>query len=238
MFRAVTQFAKAAPAYKDPLEVLDALNAVADEAGLHVLNSCLIENDAAWQRLNRTMFYHPAFPGEEWWAEYQPMAIDRGGSPTVDYLRTHSSPVTLAEITRALRLTGHDRWPVVLMRKFHIRDCLHCPFRPWALTFFSERRDVRIDGLDRQLLVWAASAAVEQMDRLVKPRLSDQFLTLGEMTALRHRARGRNTHQVAKEMRVSVAAVRTCLAQAMEKLGANDIAHAVWIATRAGLLDG
>jgi hypothetical protein len=89
MFRAVTQFVNAAPLYKDPLEALDALNAVADKAGLHVLDSCLIDNNAEWQRLNRTMFYHPAFPGEEWWAEYQPMAIDRGGSLTVDYLRTH-----------------------------------------------------------------------------------------------------------------------------------------------------
>jgi DNA-binding CsgD family transcriptional regulator len=238
MFRAVTQFVKAAPTYKDPLEVLDALNAVADKAGLHVLNSCLIDNDAEWQRLNRTMFYHPDFPGDEWWAEYQPLAIAQGISPTVDYLRTHSGPVTLAEITRALQLTGSERWPAVLMRKFHIRDCLHCPFRPWALTFYSDRGVIRVDGLDRQLLAWAASAAVEQMDRLVKPRPSDQFLTLHELMALRHRAHGRDNHQAAKEMRVSVAAVRTYLAQAIEKLGANDTAHAVWIAMRAGLLNG
>jgi DNA-binding CsgD family transcriptional regulator len=237
MFRAVSQFVKAAPTYRDPLEVLDALNAVADEAGLHVLNSCLIDTNAEWQRLNRTMFYHPAFPGEELWAEYQPMAIDRGGSLTVDYLRTQSSPVTLGEITRALRLTDGERWPVVLLRKFHIRDCLHCPFRPWALTFYSERGTIQVDGLDRQLLAWAASTAVEQMDRLVKPRRSDQLLTLHEMTALRHRAHGRDNHQLAKEMRVSVATVRTYLAQAIEKLGANDMAHAVWIATRAGLLN-
>jgi DNA-binding NarL/FixJ family response regulator len=75
------------------------------------------------------------------------------------------------------------------------------------------------------------------MDRLVRPRLSYQLLTLHEMTALRHRAHGRDNHQVAKEMRVSVATVRTYLAQAMEKLGANDTVHAVWIATRAGLLN-
>jgi len=238
MFRAVFEFVKTAPTYKDPLELLDALNAVANEAGLRALNSCLININAEWQRLNRTMFYHPAFPGTEWWAEYQPMAIDRGGSPTVDYLRTHSSPVTLTEITRALQLTGNERWPVVLMQKFNIRDCLHCPFRPWALTFYSERGIIRVDGLDRQLLAWAASAAVEQMDRLVKSRLSDQFLTLHEVMVVRHRARGRNNHQVAKEMRVSVAMVRTYLAQAMEKLGANDTEHAVWIAVRAGLLNG
>jgi len=91
MLRAVSEFVKAAPTYKDPLKALDGLNAVADEAGLRVLKSCLIDNNAEWQRLNRTMFYHPAFPGEEWWAEYQPMAIDRGGSPTVDYLLACSS---------------------------------------------------------------------------------------------------------------------------------------------------
>jgi DNA-binding NarL/FixJ family response regulator len=76
------------------------------------------------------------------------------------------------------------------------------------------------------------------MVRLVKPRLSYQFLTLHEMAALQHRAHGRDNHQVARKMRVSVATVRTYLAQAMEKLGANDTAHAVWIATRAGLLNG
>jgi DNA-binding CsgD family transcriptional regulator len=236
MFRAVTQFVKAAPTYKDPLEVLDALNAVVDKAGLHVLNSCLIDKNAERQRLNRTMFYHPAFPGEEWWGEYQPMAIDRGGSPTVEYLRTHSNPVTLAEITRALRLTGDARWPAVLMRKFRIRDCLHCPFRPWALTFHSDRGIIRVDGLDRQLLAWAASAAVEQIDRLARPQPSNQLLTPHEMTALRHRAHGRDVYKVAHEMRVGVATVRVYLAQAMEKLGASDTAHAVWIAMRAGLL--
>jgi len=238
MFRAVTQFVKAAPTYKDPSELLDALNAVADEAGLHVLSSYLIDNNPEWQRLNRTVFYHPEFPAEEWWAEYRPMAIDRGSSPTVDYLRTHSGPVTLTEISRVLRLTGGEQWPVMLMQKFHIRDCLHCAFRPWGLTFYSERGIIRVDGLERQLLAWAANAAVEQMDRLVKPRLYDQFLTLHEMTALRHRAEGRNNHQVAKEMRLSVATIRTYLAQATEKLGANDTANAIWIATRSGLLNG
>jgi len=39
-------------------------------------------------------------------------------------------------------------------------------------------------------------------------------------------------------MRLSVATVRTYLAQATEKLGANDTANAIWIATRSGLLNG
>jgi len=73
------------------------------------------------------------------------------------------------------------------------------------------------------------------MDRLGKLQQSDQFLTPHEMTALQHCAR--DIHQVAKKMRVSVTAVRTDLAQAMETLGARDMAHAVWFAMRAGLLD-
>lgn len=174
MFHAVTQFVKAAQTYKDPLQVLDALNAVADEAGLHVLNACLIDNNAERHRLNHTMFYHPAFPGEEWWAAYQPMSIARGGSRTGRYMQTQSAPVTLTEAMLLLRLTGDQRWPVDLMQKFHIRDYLYCPFPPWALMFSSEHGIIRVDGLDRQLLAWAASAAVEQIDRLVrKPRLSD-----------------------------------------------------------------
>lgn len=57
------------------------------------------------------------------------------------------------------------------------------------------------------------------------------------MTALRHRAYGRDNHQVPKGMRVNVATVRTYRAGAMEKLGANDTAHAVWVAMRAGQLN-
>lgn len=169
MLRAVTQFVKAAPTYKDPVEVLDALTAVTERAGpLQVLCSCLIDNKVERHRLNRTMFQNPAFPGEEWWSEYQPMAVARGGSPTFDHVRTLSGLVTLTEVTRALRLTGDERWPLVLMRKFHIRDCLYCPYRPWLLMFYSECGIVRVDGLDRQLLACAASTAVEQINRLVR----------------------------------------------------------------------
>jgi DNA-binding CsgD family transcriptional regulator len=240
-----TQFVKAAPSYDRPAELLDALQSVARKhrQPLYVLGLMfLVPRYSQFEklRLGRSIFFHPDFPGEDYWSEYQKLAIAHG-SFTNDYARLQSLPFTLTEAMRALRLTGSDRWLIELLRRFRIRDTLYCPFRRWNLVFHSGGEVLRIDYFDRHVLAWAAGAAVEQIERLVKKQLLfDQRadLTRREIEVLRLRSRGKKNPEAAKEMGVGVETVRTLLKRAMKKLGAHDVTEAVVKAMRQGLLPG
>lgn len=245
MLLAATRFVKDAPSYSRPAELLDALQSVARKhrQPLYVLGLMFLVprySQFEKQRLGRSIFFHPDFPGEDFWLEYQKRAI-ADGSATNDYARHQSLPFTLTEAMRALRLTGVDRWLIELLGRFHIRDALYCPFRRWILIFHSGHEVLRVDHFDRHVLAWAAGAAVEQIERLVKKqRLFDQSadLTPREIEVLRMRSRGKKNTEAAKEMGVSVETVRTYVKRAMKKLGARDVTEAVAKAMRQSLLPG
>jgi DNA-binding CsgD family transcriptional regulator len=245
MLFAATRFVKAAPSYGRPAELLDALQSVAQKhrQPLCVLGLMFLVphySQFEKQRFDRSIFFHPDFPGEDFWPEYQKLAI-ANGSLTNDYARHQSLPFTLTEAMRALRLTGGDRWLIELLQKFRIRDALYCPFRRWILVYHSEREVLRVDHFDRHVLAWAAGAAVEQVERLVKKQWPfDQRadLTPREIEVLRVRSRGKKNPEAAKEMGVGVETVRTYLKRAKEKLGARDVTEAVTKAMRQGLLPG
>jgi DNA-binding CsgD family transcriptional regulator len=245
MLLAATRFVKAAPSYSRPAELLDALQSVArnHRQPLYVLGLMFLVprySQFEKQRLGRSIFFHPDFPGEDFWPEYQKLAI-ANGSLTNDYARHQSLPFTLTEAMRALRLTGGDRWLIELLQRFRIRDALYCPFRRWILVFHSGREVLRVDHFDRHVLAWVAGAAVEQVERLVKKQWPfDQRadLTPREIEVLRVRSRGKKNPEAAKEMGVGIETVRTYLKRAKKKLRARDVTEAVAKAMRQGLLPG
>ena len=84
-----------------------------------------------------------------------------------DYFKTQTSPFTLTEAMRVLQLKGPDRWPLGLIHKFGMRDILNCQAHRWTALFYSEDKVIQFDQFDRQVLGWAAAAAIEQLKRIV-----------------------------------------------------------------------
>ena len=189
--------------------------------------------------INRTVYFHPEFPGEEFWAEYLKLAQERDGSAIDDYGRTMSHPFTLTEAMRALRLTGPARWYFNLLRDYGVRDGLYCPFRRWT-TLFSSERPLHLERSDRHVLSMAAAIAVEQMERLVRtPRrrpITASKLTERQIAVLRLRSHGKTNVEIAAAFAISPVTVRNHLRNAMRKLKAKDLPHAVAKAIRDGLL--
>ena len=242
MFHATDQFVKAASSYNQPNDLLDGMQKVAKRCGLHVMSVFFIP-PRSWQferhRFNRSFFFHPDFPVEKFWAEYLPIAAAKG-SPIADHARQRSGPFTATEAMHALQLTGDQRWLIDLYHQYNIRDALYCTSRRWATLFYSEKI-IRLDRYDRQLLAWTAGATAEQMERLVrKPLRPDRAPDLSprELSALRLRSLGRDNYNGAEEMGISVETFRTYLKRAMEKLEANDVAHAIGIVMREGIRPG
>jgi DNA-binding CsgD family transcriptional regulator len=239
MLQAAAQFVKEVSDHTEPAELLDALQMVGRKhrQGLNVLCTFFLP---AQYRLNRSIFFHADFPGEQFLDERQLLDVAHGGSPILNYAQTQAGPFTFTEAMRALRLTGNDRWPVEFIRKFGIRDCLSCPSRRWITAFYSEAV-LHIDRVERHALAWAAGAAVEQIDKLVKKARYPGWpveLTPREIEALRLRAQGLKNPAAAERMGISANTVGTYLSRAIEKLGANDVTEAVAIAIRLGLLPG
>jgi len=238
------RFCASTATYSKPAELLEALAAVSCK---HPQRLGVV---AAWSvpwrsyrhvmsRINRSIFFHPAFPGEEFWAAYIKLAVERDGSAIDDYGRAVSNPFTLTEAMHALRLTGPARWIFDLLHDFGIRDGLYCPFRRWMLLYSAER-PLRLEYIDRQFLYMAANAAVTQMERLVRtPRRPDDQLglTQREITVLRMRSHGRTNPEIAAALGgISPVTVRNHLTRAAKKLKAHDLAHAIAVAFRDNII--
>jgi DNA-binding CsgD family transcriptional regulator len=237
MLRPTTQFVQTVSSYSDPGEVLDALTAVAKKLQLNGFGASLIGLGAKSRTLNETVFFPSTFPAEEWFGAYHPRLVEKGDAVS-DYVRGRAGPITLTEATRALRLTGDERWLIDLLRRFHMRDVLFCPTRRWMLRFNSHRDIIRIDQFERQLLAWAASAAAEQMGRLVKRQrpIGRPDLSPREVEVLRLRALGLKNPAAARQMGIGFETVASYLKRAMVKLDAKDVTEAVANAMRLGLL--
>jgi DNA-binding CsgD family transcriptional regulator len=241
---AAFRFCANAQTYSRPDELLGALQEVSRK---HPQRLGVV---AAWSipyrtyrhdmsRINRTVFFHPEFRGEEFWAKYLKLAQERDGSAIDDYGRTVSHPFTLTEAMRALCLTGSARWYFNLLRDYGVRDGLYCPFRRWAVLFSSER-PLYLERSDRHVLNMAAGIAVEQMERLVRtPRrrpITASRLTEREIAVLRLRSHGKSNVEIAAGLAISPVTVRNHLTNAAQKLKANNLPHAVAKAMREGLL--
>jgi LuxR family quorum sensing-dependent transcriptional regulator len=191
-------------------------------------------------RHDRTMFFHPDFPGVQFWTEYHAAAIEHGGSALADYGRSASHPFTLSEAMRVLRLTGEQRWIFDLLLSFGVRDGLYCPFRRW-IVLYRAKGIIQLDHLDRQLLFMAAGAAVQQMERLAKKAQRDAEksfvdLTDREIAVLRLLSYGHKEDKVAAQLKIGTETVRTHVKKAIGKLKARNRSHAIAQAIRLGLL--
>jgi DNA-binding CsgD family transcriptional regulator len=186
-------------------------------------------------RPGHTIFFHPDFPGEKFWAAYRLAAAN--GDAIADYARLTSAPFTITEAMHALQLPEGQRWGVDLGRQFGIRDGLCCPLRRWVVVYYAG--DIlKFERADRHLLAMAAGVAVERIEQLVKKRQAPPIpvLTEREIAVLRLRAKGFNVPEIAPRLGISVTTVRTHVKKMVAKLEAKDLTHALAQAFRAGIL--
>jgi DNA-binding CsgD family transcriptional regulator len=243
MRAAAFRFFASAPTYSRPGDLLDELRVIGQKhpqrlgvVGAWALPWRSFRIDE--QRVNRTVFFHPAFRGEEFWAEYCRLVGELGTSALDDYARGVSHPFTLTEAMRVLRLNGPSRWVFDLLRDYHVRDGLYCPFRRW-IVFYSSEQPLHLERVERYILNMAAGIAVEQMERMVgKARGLDppKLLTEREITILRLRSYGKKNGEIGTALEISPVTVRNHLTKATKKLKARDMAHAIAMALREGLL--
>lgn len=220
-----------------PADVLTALQTVSvkHSSGLKVYGAWFVPRRAYRydeRRIGRCVFFHPKFPGKEFWAQYQKLVKKHGASMLGEYGRTRSHPFTLTEAMRDLQLAGEARWPFDLLSQFGIRDGLYCPFRRWVVMYYAAH-PLQIERSDRYVLGMAANVAIERMEQLVKiSRRSkqDYGLTDREKIVLRLLAQGRRAAEIAAQLQLSQSTVRTYVRRILKRLKARTIAHAVHIA--------
>jgi DNA-binding NarL/FixJ family response regulator len=91
-------------------------------------------------------------------------------------------------------------------------------------------------GVLRDALNGHAGVATTEAVR-VNAQLDRCELTRRELSVLREIANGKSNHSIGKALHVSVETVKTRIKKILQKLGADDRAHAVALAARRGYLD-
>jgi DNA-binding CsgD family transcriptional regulator len=138
-------------------------------------------------------------------------------------------------------LVTHDtfRRLVNMLRRHHIRDGLYCPFRRWALTFWSPKLLDRLSPDTRAMLFTVAGLAIGRIDTLV--RNPEQFETIAklserELSVWRLISYGQSNAEAAAHLKIGPETVKHHVKRAMRKLKARDRAQAVASAIRQGLM--
>ena len=172
------------------------------------------------------------------WSDYIGLVRSNGAANVFAFGRRKSVPFTLTEAMRQLQPTGDEDWIVHMLRRHHIRDGLYCPFRRWALTFWSPKL-LELQPDTRAMLFTVAGLAIGRIDTLV--REPEQFETIAklserELSILRLISYGQSNAEAAAHLKIGPETVKHHLKRAMRKLKARDRAQAVASAIRQDLI--
>jgi DNA-binding NarL/FixJ family response regulator len=180
------------------------------------------------------------------------------GAHSVELARTLAPDVILMDVrmpvmdgieaTRRLRAAGLHRVAVLMLTTFDLDEYVYEALRAGASGFLLKDvpRSTLIQGV-RTVAAGEALLAPAITRRLierfvsqppptqVRPRELDE-LTEREQDVLLHLARGRSNSEIARELFLSEATVKTHVAHVLRKLGVRDRVHAVVYAYEAGLV--
>jgi DNA-binding CsgD family transcriptional regulator len=236
------RFGRTVREIKNPADVLNALQDVIPKNQLRVAAAWhLSKNSTDYAAMvpGKTLFFHESLPLAEMWSDYV-SSIRHKGIPAMFALgRNRSAPFTLTEGMQELQLTGDEDWFVHFFRRCGIRDGLYCPFRTWALAFWSPERLSRLPPDTRELLFTLGALAIARIDTLV--RRPEQFETISELskrelTILRLISYGLTNAETAAHLKIGPETVKHHVKRAMRKLKARDRTEAVASAIRQGLM--
>ena len=187
----------------------------------------------------KTLFVHDSLPVAALWSDYIGVVRSHGAANIAAFGRLQSAPFTLTEAMSQLQPAGDEDWIIHMLRRHHIRDALYCPFRRWALTFWSPKLLDRLSPDTRAMLFTVAGLAIGRIDLLVrKPERFETTVKLSEreLSILRLISYGQTTAEAAAYLKIAPETVKHHVKRAMRKLKARDRAQAVASAIRQGLM--
>jgi DNA-binding NarL/FixJ family response regulator len=239
---AALRFAKDVRQIKKAADVLAALQTAIPANDIRVAAAWYLpksHTDHAAIIPGKTLFVHGGLPIGALWSDYIGLLRSNGAASIFALARSKSAPFTLTEAMRQLQLTGNEDWIVHMFRRYHIRDGLYCPFRRWALTFWSPKLLNRLRPDTRAMLFTVAGLAIGRIDTLV--REPEQFETIAklserELSILRLISYGQSNAEAAAHLKIGPETVKHHVKRAMRKLNARDRAQAVASAIRQGLM--
>jgi DNA-binding CsgD family transcriptional regulator len=239
---AALRFAKDVRQIKKAADVLTALQAAIPGNDIRVAAAWYLpksSTDHAAIIPGKTLFVHDDLPIAALWSDYIGLLQNNSAASIFALGRTKSAPITLTEAMRQLQLSGDEDWIVHMFRRYHIRDGLYCPFRRWALTFWSPKLLNRLQPDTRAMLFMVAGLAIGRIDALV--REPEQFETIAklserELSILRLISHGQSNAEAAAHLKIGPETVKHHLKRAMRKLKARDRTEAVASAMRQGLM--
>jgi DNA-binding CsgD family transcriptional regulator len=240
--QSAVQFARTVQQIKKPADVLNALQDAIPTNQLQVAAAWyLAKNSTDYAAIipGKTLFFHESLPLAAMWSDYVSLVRSKGIPAMFAFGRNRSAPFTLTEGMQQLQLTGDEDWFVHFFRRYGIRDGLYCPFRTWALTFWSPELLSRLQPDTRALLFTFGALAIARIDSLV--RRPERFETISklserELSVLRLISYGRTNAETAAHLKIGPETVKHHLKGAMRKLKARDRTEAVASAIRQGLM--
>jgi DNA-binding NarL/FixJ family response regulator len=239
---AVLRFAKDVRQIEKPADVLAALQNAIPATDIRVAAAWYLAKDYTDHAAiipGKTLFVHDSLPLAALWSDYIDLVRSNGAASIFALGRSKSAPFTLTEAMRQLQLAGDEDWIVHMFRRHHIRDGLYCPFRRWALTFWSPKLLDRLQPDTRAMLFTFAGLAIGRIDTLVrKPEKFETNTKLSEreLSVLRLISCGHSNAEVAAHLKIGPETVKHHIKRAMRKLKARDRAQAVASAIRQGLM--
>jgi DNA-binding CsgD family transcriptional regulator len=225
-----------------PAEVLDALKATADPAGvtLYGIARPPIDSPRSEQAAKAVGFY----PGgvmrdleRDWnggFLHYGPSLLGRYA------VSKNPPPFASVAAMRRLQPSGDDRWIFDLLRDHRVKDSLWCAYGPWLVVYLSDH------PLTRGALPYATRIGLNAIGGMAVERLKElglgakegapPELSARQKTVLLHLADGLTVAEIAERLGLGEASIKTFVARAARKLGAKSQLHAVALALRQRLI--
>jgi DNA-binding CsgD family transcriptional regulator len=236
------RFARTVQQIKKPAGVLNALqDAIPTNQPQVAAAWHLAKNSTDYAAIipGKTLFVHESLPLAAMWSGFVSLMRSKGIPAIFAFGRNRSAPFTLTEGMRQLQLIGDEDWFVHFFRSYGIRDGLYCPFRTWALTFWSPEPLSRLQPDTRALLFALGALAIARIDSLV--HRPEQFETIPklskrELSILRLISYGLTNSETAAHLKIGPETVKHHVKGAMRKLKARDRTEAVASAIRQGLM--
>ena len=162
----VMRFGNEVRRLKKPRDVIEALDKVCrNYHRLRVLGAWYLPrrytNFAAWVE-GKTLFLHSHMP-RDFWPRYEEAVRINGGSALGQLARQESAPFTVTEAMRKLQTTGDEHWIFAFLREYGLRDGLYCPFRKWAVLYYTGSLLTDLPESGRGMLYMVANQAVGRL---------------------------------------------------------------------------